>query len=182
MQIIITGGTGFIGRALANSLAKEGHHVIVLSRHSGHVSGLDSKIDIAHWDAYSAEGWGHLVNETDVIVNLAGESIAGTGIIPVQWSQGRKRRIAESRSNAGQAIVQAITVATHKPRLLIQASAVGYYGPSDEPEITEDHPAGKDFWQASVSRGKTQRNPLRQWGCGGSFFAQDLSSVRRVVY
>ena len=145
MQIIITGGTGFIGQALATSLSSDGHRVIALTRRSGDVPGLDSGVKVVRWDGRTAEGWGHLANEADAIVNLAGESIAGTGIIPARWSPQRKLRIVESRTNAGQAIVQAVQAASRKPSVVVQASAVGYYGPGDDTEITEDHPAGSDF-------------------------------------
>jgi uncharacterized protein (TIGR01777 family) len=159
MRFLITGGTGFLGRALTASLSKDGHQVIILSRQPNRRSGFDANVQVMPWDARSAEGWGHLVNGVDVILNLAGESIAGTGIIPSRWSKERKERILESRVQAGRAIVQAVEAATQKPRLLIQASAVGYYGPGDDTEITEDSPAGNDFlanvctqWEASTQR------------------------------
>ena len=145
MQIIIAGGTGFIGRALVASLSRAGHRVIVLTRQSGDVPGFGSGAKVVRWDGRTAEGWGHLANEADAIVNLAGESIAGTGIIPARWSQARKQRILESRTNAGQAIVQAVQASSKKPSVVVQASAVGYYGPCDDTAITEDHLAGSDF-------------------------------------
>src|SRR5579885_910152 len=138
MQIIITGGTGLIGQALAESLVKDSHHVIILSRHAGTVPGLDHGLQVVRWDGKSAEGWGHLVKDSDAIVNLAGESIAGAGIIPSRWTSERKRRIVESRVNAGRAVVEALKAVNGKRPALIQASAVGYYGPTGNAEITED--------------------------------------------
>lgn len=159
MRVLITGGTGFLGRALTASLSKDGHQVIILSRQPDRVPGFDASVQVMPWDASSTEGWGHLVNDADIILNLAGESIAGTGITPSRWSQERKDRILESRVQAGRAVVQTVEAATQKPRLLIQASAVGYYGPGDDTEITEDSPAGNDFlanvctqWEASTQR------------------------------
>jgi uncharacterized protein (TIGR01777 family) len=157
MQVIITGGTGLIGRALAASLSGDGHRVIILSRRAEPVPGLDSGVQVVQWDAKTANGWGHLMKDADAIVNLAGESLAGTGLIPSRWTEERKRRIVESRTNAGKAIVEALKQVTGKQPTLIQSSAVGYYGPTRNEEITEAHPAGSDFlanvciqWEAST--------------------------------
>ena len=100
------------------------------------------------WDGRSAEGWGHLIEETDAVINLAGESIAGDtlpAIITSRWNDENKNRIRTSRLNAGRALVSAIKNSKKKPKVFIQASAVGYYGPRGDEEITENAPAGTDF-------------------------------------
>ncbi len=145
MRVIITGGTGLIGRALANSLAKDGHEVIVLSRNTNKTQGFEKGVRVEQWDARSAQGWGGLMDGAGAIVNLAGESIAGEGFIPSRWTPERKKRILESRLNAGKAIVEAVKAAVNKPAVLIQSSAVGYYGTHGSEDITEAHPAGNDF-------------------------------------
>jgi len=126
----------------------------VLSRHPGRGTGLPDGVRVERWDAHTAEGWGSLVDNVDAIVNLAGENIAAG-----RWTAKRKHRILESRLNAGRALVQAVESATHKPRVIIQASGIGYYGPCGNEEITEEIPAGKDFlaqvaveWEASTAR------------------------------
>jgi uncharacterized protein (TIGR01777 family) len=144
MRIIITGGTGFIGRKLAQSLADDGHEVIVLSRRPEQAGALP-KVQVSGWDGKTAQGWGHLADGTDAIVNLAGESIAGSGLIPQRWSKERKARILSSRLDTAAAVVEAVEAATRKPRVVIQASAVGYYGPCGDEIITESHQAGDDF-------------------------------------
>jgi hypothetical protein len=158
MRVIITGGTGLIGRALANHLAKGGHEVVVLSRNPNKTSGLPAGARVVQWDARSADGWGQLADGAGAIVNLAGASIAGEGLLPSRWTSQRKRAIVESRLNAGRAVVEAIRAATVKPDVLIQSSAVGYYGTSNEATFTEDSPAGNDFladtckqWEASTA-------------------------------
>ncbi len=152
MRIIITGGTGMIGSALANNLVGEGHEVIVLSRSPALASGLDPAVRIEGWDAHSAYGWGELADGADAIVNLAGASIAGEGFLPARWTDERKQAIIESRVNAGKAIVEAIQQAKDKPGVLIQSSAVGYYGTHpNNIEITEDSPGGND-WLAQVCK------------------------------
>ncbi|HJX69981.1 MAG TPA: TIGR01777 family oxidoreductase [Dehalococcoidia bacterium] len=152
--VIITGGTGLIGQALAASLIDDEHEVIVLSRSPELSTGLPDGVRVERWDARTAEGWSHLVDGTDAIINLAGENISAG-----RWTATRKRRILESRLNAGRAIAQAVESAAHKPRVLIQASGIGYYGLCDNEEITEETPAGKDFlaqlaveWEDSTAR------------------------------
>ncbi len=158
MRVIITGGTGLIGKALANSLAHDGHEVIVLSRNKNKTGGLASGVAVAEWDARTANGWGSLADGAGAIVNLAGESIAGEGFPPSRWTPERKKRIRESRLNAGKAVTEAVKNAANKPGVVIQSSAVGYYGTHGDQDITEDHPAGSDFlagicqeWEASTA-------------------------------
>lgn len=141
-RILITGGTGLIGRTLADHLAQAGYEVVILSRNPVHARGLPPGQRIELWDARTANGWGPLVNGAAAIVNLAGASI---GIPPFPWTAERKKRIHDSRVNAGHAVVDAIKAASDKPRVLIQSSAVGYYGLHGDEVITEDSNPGTDF-------------------------------------
>jgi len=140
MRIIITGGTGLIGGALAASLTNDGHEVILLSRVPERATWLPSGARAERWDGRTATGWGPLADGADAIVNLAGEGIASG-----RWTEERKRRIRESRVNAGQAVVEAVKAAARKPGVIIQSSAVGYYGVHGDEEITESTPAGNDY-------------------------------------
>lgn len=154
MLVLITGGTGLIGRALASNLVGDGHDVVVLSRDPQRASGLPSGVRIERWDALTASGWGSLVDGADVIINLAGENIAAG-----RWTPQRKRRIRDSRLSAGRAVVQAVEAAARRPGVVIQASGVGFYGNcSDDEEVTEETPPGDDFlaqlaieWEGSTS-------------------------------
>lgn len=158
MRVIITGGTGQIGRPLIADLLKQGYEVVVLSRSPGVVEGLPKDVKIEGWDARTAKGWGHLADGAGAIINLAGENIAGEGFLPARWTDERKKRILDSRVNAGKAVTEAVEQAAQKPGVVIQASAVGYYGPRGSEEITEDSPPGDDFlakvcldWEASTA-------------------------------
>jgi uncharacterized protein (TIGR01777 family) len=159
MRIIITGGSGLIGSALAAGLAGDGHEVIVLTRDPDRAAArLGQGIRAARWDGRTAEGWGRLADGAGAIINLAGESIAGENLIAGRWTAARKRVIRDSRVNAGRAVAAAIRGASQKPALLLQASAVGYYGPHGDEPVTEDTPAGSDFlaqvcveWEASTA-------------------------------
>ena len=144
MRIIITGGTGLIGSKLVDGLAADQHDVLVLSR-SPEKYTFPKGAKGVKWNGRTAEGWGDLVNETDAIINLAGENISGTDFLPSRWTPQRKQRIRDSRVQAGKAIVAAVEAAANKPSLLIQSSAVGYYGPCGDEILTENAPAGSDF-------------------------------------
>ncbi len=158
MRVIITGGSGFIGRALTESLAKDKHEVIVLSRNPTWVVGMPDGARTVEWDGKSASGWGHFVDGADVVVNLAGENIAGNIPFGTRWTKKRKNAILNSRVNSGKAVVEAISGAKQKPKLLIQASAIDYYGSFSGAELlTEDSPNGDSFladvcrqWEAST--------------------------------
>lgn len=154
MRVLITGGTGLIGRALAGDLAGDGHQVTVLSRYPERARGVPAGVHVERWDGSTSQGWGSLVNGADAIVNLAGENIAEG-----RWTTERKRRIRESRLSAGRAVVQAIESTAGKPGAVIQASGVGYYGSRGEEEVTEEALPGGDFlaklaveWEASTAR------------------------------
>ena len=154
MRVLVTGGTGLIGRALASALDSRGDEILILSRNPDKAHGLPRSAQVHRWDGKTAEGWGHLVERIDAVVNLAGANIASG-----RWTPQRKRDIAESRLNAGKAVLQAIESAEHRPEVLVQASAVGYYGPHGDEVVTEDSPPGKDFlarlaveWEKSTER------------------------------
>lgn len=158
MRIIITGGTGLIGQEVANSLAHDHHEVIVLSRNTNKTSGLVPGVQVVAWDTRTANGWGHLADGADAIINLAGESISGESFLPERWTDEKKKRILDSRVNAGRAVTEAIEKARVKPKVLVQASAVGYYGETGDKPLTEQSPAGQNFladvckqWEASTA-------------------------------
>lgn len=155
MQIIITGGTGLIGKALYIELAADGHDVTILSRNPEKTrSSMPAETKIVQWDGKTAEGWGHLANGADAIINLA-----GAGIADKRWSAARKEVIYQSRMDVGNAIVEAVTAATVKPSVVIQSSAVGYYGVDNgDTPLTEASGPGSDYlaqvcfdWETSTS-------------------------------
>ncbi len=155
-RVIITGGSGQMGRAVAADLSKGGYEVILLSRNPAKVSGLPPNVRAEKWDGRTAQGWGQLINRETAILNFAGENI---GIPPIPWwLPGRKARIRSSRVNAGHAIVEAIKNATEKPSVVIQASGINYYGLRGDHITTEKDSAGNDFaanvcveWEAATA-------------------------------
>jgi uncharacterized protein len=139
MKIIIAGGTGQIGGRLSRLLAKSGHEVWVLTRRSGKTSALGN-LQFAAWDARTAGAWVRLVDGADVVVNLTGENIGGK-----PWSAKQLALIRSSRTEAGRALVEAVKAASEKPALLVQASAVGFYGTDKDYALDENSPAGTDL-------------------------------------
>lgn len=158
MRVIITGGTGLIGRALAANLVSDNHEVIILSRSPQRAAGMPAGVRVERWDAHSAAGWGFLADGADAIVNLAGESLAG------RWTAARKRRIRESRLNAGLAVVQAVEQARVKPRVVIQSSGISYYGACGDEEITEESPAGRDWLARLAVEWEDSTAPVEAYG------------------
>jgi len=155
-RIVITGGSGFIGRALSRALLARGYQVVIVSRGPSRApaGSPDGPVPaFAHWDAASARGWGHLAGGAYGLVNLAGEDVARG-----RWTAQRKRLILESRLHAGQAMVEAVRQAEVKPRVFIQSSGVGYYDATEQAPIDETAPPGRGFlsglavrWEASTS-------------------------------
>lgn len=163
MRVIITGGTGLIGTALAQRLAAANYDIIILSRNPDKATGLPAGVRAVKWDGRTAQGWGHLADGAKAIINLAGASIAGEGFLPSRWTEKRKKLIVDSRVQAGQAVVEAVGAAATKPQVVIQASAVGYYGSRGDELLTEASTPGHDFlagvcqaWEKSVQPVKEQ--------------------------
>ncbi len=144
MRVIITGGTGLIGRALAADFIQDGHEVVALSRDPARATRLPAGVRVAGWDGRTAAGWGNFADGADAIINLAGERVAGPNPFAHRWTAERKRRICESRRNAGLAVTAAVEVAAHKPGVVVQVSGSDYYAPTGF-VATESTPPGDGF-------------------------------------
>ena len=139
MKILIAGGSGLIGSALSRHYVEKGQEVYILSRR-GSTAGLPVGAKGVKWDAQSANGWGDLMNEIDVVINLTGENL-GAG----RWTEERKQRFYTSRIQSGKALIEAMRQAERKPAVLVQSSAVGYYGDGGDQVLDESSPPGGDF-------------------------------------
>lgn len=187
MRVIITGGTGFIGRRLAEELLANGYEVVALSRRPDAADDLPAGVQVERWDARTSAGWGSLADGATAIVNLAGENLAGEGFLPSRWTDERKRRIVESRVNAGKAVVEAVERAGVKPKVVVQSSGIGHYGARGDKVLTEDDPAGSDFlarvtvdWEASTA-------PVAAFGVrhvstrSGVVLSPDEGALKRLI-
>jgi len=153
MRIVITGGSGLIGSAVAREMGSAGNEVVVLTRDPSRMGPLPPGTRAVQWDGKTPGDWAKLLDETTAIVHLAGDSIAAG-----RWTEEKKRRIRDSRLASGRAVLEAVRQAKFRPRALLQGSAVGYYGACGDEEVTESHPPGDDFlaricveWEASTA-------------------------------
>jgi uncharacterized protein (TIGR01777 family) len=164
-RFLIIAGTGMLGRSLSVDLMADGHEVTILSRTpSKYRHSFPNDIHIRKWDAASTDGWLDAVDGVDVIVNFAGENIAGENFIPDRWTGHKKRRVLESRLLSGQAVVEAVSAVVRKPRLLVQASAVGYYGPRGDELISESEGPGDDFLASVCVAWEAATDPVEKLG------------------
>lgn len=144
MKVVVAGGTGFIGSALIDALLERGDKVVLLTRNL-HAAQLrwDGKVDARLWNARDPGPWVMTVDGADAVVNLAGESVAGG-----RWTPERKLALIKSRIDSTRDVVAALAAAAERPLVLVNASAVGYYGEEPEGECAEDAPQGTDFLAA----------------------------------
>jgi uncharacterized protein (TIGR01777 family) len=158
MKIVIAGGSGFLGTALARRLVEQRHEVVTLSRRAGTILSGGGRAVAWNPDGRAAE-WAGELDGAAAVVNLAGESIAAG-----RWSDARKQRITESRVLATRSLVAAIAQASAPPPVLVSGSAVGYYGPRGDEVVSEDTAAGHDFladvcvkWETEARRAETAK-------------------------
>ncbi|MGB9093719.1 MAG: TIGR01777 family oxidoreductase [Gallionella sp.] len=148
MHILITGGTGLIGRQLCNALLADGHAVTVLSRNPDTVPrkcGPNVKA-LASLDEWQPE------RVFDAVINLA-----GAPIVDARWTARRKQNLWNSRITLTEHLARRIAAAQIKPAVLLSGSAVGYYGNRGDAALDETAPAGADFparlcaaWEAAA--------------------------------
>ncbi len=144
MKILVTGGTGFVGSALVQALGDRGDEVVVLCRSSskGHAlfpAHRFPQVTIVPYSPLESGDWQGVVEGCDGVVNLAGEPIAD------RWTPSKCQAILDSRALGTRRLVEAIAQASHPPNVLVNASAVGYYGTSNTATFREDSPPGTDF-------------------------------------
>jgi uncharacterized protein (TIGR01777 family) len=141
MNIVIAGGSGFLGRALTDALTADRHEVVILTRQPSTERPASPLVRTLAWTPDGQAGpWAAAVDTADAVINLAGESIAAG-----RWSAARKKRIIESRLLATRSLTAAIGRAAHPPAVFVSGSAVGYYGPLGDELVTEERNAGSDF-------------------------------------
>jgi uncharacterized protein (TIGR01777 family) len=140
MKIVIAGATGFIGRQLTSSLLEQGSSVVVLTRNPGNTQAAHPALKFALWDGENAGSWNQYLDGADAIINLSGQSIGAR-----RWTVRRKLELQASRVNSTNALVDAMKNCRTRPRVFLNASAVGYYGNVETGDVTEEHPAGNDF-------------------------------------
>jgi uncharacterized protein (TIGR01777 family) len=155
MRILISGSTGLVGTALVESLVQKGHSVARLVRHATALKGKDATpADTIAWDPATGELDAARAEGADAVVHLAGASIAGG-----RWNAARKELLRTSRIEATRHLVGALAKLRRPPRVMLAASAIGYYGTRGDETLTEASASGRDFlaglcreWEAEAAR------------------------------
>lgn len=162
MKIFVMGGTGLIGGALVSSLTSRGDEVVLLTRRPAHArERWGNQCTIVEGDPVKSGPWMEAVKDCDAVINLVGESIFAR-----RWNEQFKALLRESRINSTQNVVRALMqspkASTGKPKVLVNGSATGYYGPCGDEELTEEALAGTDMlaqlaleWEQAASLAET---------------------------
>jgi uncharacterized protein len=152
MKIAIAGATGFVGSRLVEQLQAQGDQIVILTRSPQQASNRFPQAEIVGYNPLKSGEWQTSISGCDAVINLAGEPIAEK-----RWTPAHKRVMLESRKLGTEKIVEAIAQAAVKPPVLINASAIGYYGTSETSKFDETSPAGTDFlaevctaWEAAA--------------------------------
>ena len=159
MNIMIAGGSGFLGGSLAKSLLLDGHKIFILTRGSPVIAGAQA----IQWDARTTGGWGPLVNNMDGIIHLAGRSLSSW-----PWTEATKQDFYDSRIIPGQALARAVSEATRRPGFFVQASGINHYGLRGD-TADESTVPGADFLAQLTVQWEEATRPVEDLG------------VRRIV-
>ncbi|NDY95481.1 TIGR01777 family oxidoreductase [Wenzhouxiangella limi] len=154
MKILVTGGSGFIGQKLCADLARDGHIPLVVSR------APDKAARKLPDSAIVRPSAADFVDESpEAVVNLAGEPIAEG-----RWTESKKKALVESRVDITRAVVDLCRRAEPAPRVLVSASAVGYYGDQGEREVTEQTPPHDEFAHQLCKRWEAEAHKAEEHG------------------
>jgi uncharacterized protein len=161
MKIAIAGASGFVGSRLVERLHQEGNSVLVLTRNTAFAqkvfpSQAFPNVEIIAYTPTVSGSWQDAITGCDGVVNLAGEPIAEE-----RWTPDHKQQILNSRQLGTQKIVEAIAKSNPQPQVLVNASAIGYYGTSETATFNETSQSGNDFlaevclaWEAEANKVK----------------------------
>lgn len=160
MKYLVSGGTGFIGSYLLNSLVAGRHEIVLLTRSASRTEARqNSLLRYVQWNPYRSGDWMREANGADVIINLIGKSV-----FEERWNERVKKEILESRTVPLRLIGEAIAAAEKKPSLLVSASAVGFYGDRHDEIITEESAGGDDFLAQVVREWEGAAYAAEQYG------------------
>ncbi len=128
LSVLITGGTGVIGKRLSSMLVEKGYHVIILTRQqsliNGEIKDKEAGLHYAYWNVEKSEIDKNAVTNTDYVIHLA-----GAGVADKRWTEKRKTEIVESRTKSSALLIKALRENDNKVKAVISASAIGWYGP-----------------------------------------------------
>jgi len=183
MRILLIGATGFIGRHLFDKLQERGHQLYVFTRNEPRARKiLKGEATFVQWRSNEHIVMQEYAHKVDAVINLGGENIAAR-----RWKGEQKRKILSSRVNTGKAISFALNKSHDKPYLLIQASAIGYYGFHSTYTFWEGMPPGEGFlpivaqqWEDSV-RNVDDRNTRKVFIRSGLVLGREGGLLPRMM-
>ncbi len=158
MKVAVTGGTGFVGSRLVEQLEAGGHQTVLLTRNADRARQqfpveVYPNVTIVSYDPMNSGDWQRSISGCDGVVNLAGEPISES-----RWTPDRKKLLMDSRVITTEKLVEAITAAPEKPKVLVSASAIGFYGTSETSTFDESSAPGDDYlaeicknWEAAAN-------------------------------
>jgi uncharacterized protein (TIGR01777 family) len=160
-NILITGGTGMVGRALTQVLLAKGHHVSILTRNI--TSSNHPNISYHQWDIPKGTIDPEAIAQADHIIHLA-----GAGVADKRWNIARKKEILDSRVQSGELLVHALKTIPNQVKSLVSASGIGWYGPdtamSLEKGFREDAPSDNDFLGETCRQWENAIAPVEHLG------------------
>ena len=156
MNVLVSGSTGLIGEALVTELEAGGHRVVRLSR--------SSRGGAVRWDPIRGEIDAERLTGIDAAVHLAGESIAGANPVTGRWTSKRKARILESRTKGTRLLAETLARLPAPPRVLVSASAIGYYGDRGDEVLREESASGNSFLGEVCREWEAAADPAREAG------------------
>ncbi len=158
--VLITGGSGFLGRRISQELIGRGDRVTVLSRDAAKTRGkVPLGVRAAGWTPTKEGPWYDELDNVDAVIHLAGEVVAQ------RWSDAKKKEIVDSRVGSTERLVEAIARAKHRPKVLVCASATGFYGTSDgKTEQDETSPRGTGFLAELVEQWEAAAKKAEEFG------------------
>jgi uncharacterized protein len=156
MRILVSGSTGFLGTALIEALAGEGHTIVRLARpDTGQPVECSARVQSVLWDPVDGQFGAAAAEGSDALVHLAGASIADG-----RWNAARKNVLRTSRIEATRHLIGALSKLKQPPRVIVASSASGFYGDRGDETLTESSAPGNDFlaalcrdWEAEIARG-----------------------------
>jgi uncharacterized protein len=158
MKVAVTGGTGFVGSRLVEQLEAGGHHTVLLTRNADRArqqfpAAVYPNVTIVPYEPTTSGDWQTALSGCDGVVNLAGEPISES-----RWTPDRKKLLMDSRVLTTEKLVEAIAAAPEKPKVLVSASAIGFYGTSETETFDESSAPGDDYlaeicknWEAAAN-------------------------------
>ncbi len=159
MRVFIAGGSGLIGRRMIELLKGRGDQPVLLSRRAEklRVNPQFRGIEVLQGDPTVAGAWEKALDGCDGVVNLAGH-----GIFSERWNSDVKKKIRESRVRSTETIVSAILNASSPPKVLVNGSAIGAYGPMGDEELDENAKFGNDFMAGVVRDWEAAAQPVQE--------------------